>query len=102
MKGYLGEFPIDDDRTPTNWALAFIESYGQIDGDHHKAWVLDQVARILHGTPVIVTEARWENGTTEVRFETGVLSHKYRDWVCEMQAGEDGPETYSYKCGIAP
>lgn len=30
-------------------ALELIERYGSIDGDHHKAWVLDQVVRTLTG-----------------------------------------------------
>lgn len=30
-------------------ALAIIEQYGQIDGAHHKAWVIDQVVRALQG-----------------------------------------------------
>jgi hypothetical protein len=95
MEGYLGEFPSDkgDKMNATDWALYFIEAYGQIDGAHHKTWVLDQVARVLHGTPVIVTEARWENGTTEMRFRTGEASSKYLDWVRLSKAGEDGPDT---------
>lgn len=51
---YLGETPVTDltgtpfaDYTPTDWAIYYIGSYGQIDGAHHKNWALDQVARIL-------------------------------------------------------
>ena len=61
-------------------ALKIIERYGQIDGAHHKQWCLDQVARHL-------------------------LSHlgmDYSQWVLDMKAGEDGPETYSYDQGCAP
>ena len=29
------------------WALDLALRYGQIDGDHHKAWVIDQVVRLL-------------------------------------------------------
>jgi len=29
------------------WALDLAVRYGQIDGDHHKAWVIDQVVRLL-------------------------------------------------------
>jgi hypothetical protein len=52
-------------------------SYGQIDGDHHKAWVIDQIARLI-------------------------LEDEYDDWVLEYQDGEDGPNTYGWNCGIAP
>jgi hypothetical protein len=62
-----------------NAALEEINRYGGIEGDHHKCWVLDQVVRILTGTP-----------------------EKYAEWVREHNAGEDGPETYSWSEGIAP
>jgi hypothetical protein len=58
-------------------ALDLIERYGGIDGEHHKTWVIDQVARALTG-------------------------EDYRKWVTEMKAGEDGPETYSWDEGIPP
>lgn len=29
------------------WALDLAVRYGQVDGDHHKAWVIDQVVRLL-------------------------------------------------------
>ena len=57
-------------------AIALIEQYGQTDGSHHKAWVLDQVAR--------------------------VLVDNYEKWVIYMKDGEDGPDTYGYDEGIAP
>ncbi len=57
MEGYLGETKLEshdgtpyEGYSPVEWALNYIEAYGQIDGAHHKLWVLDQVARILKGT----------------------------------------------------
>ena len=103
MNGYLGEFPIDiTNMTPADWAIYFIGSYGQIEGEHHKAWVLDQVARILHGTTVISTEAKWDNGTVEFRCVTGEPTPEYHQWVSEGRDGEDGPNTYDYDEGVAP
>jgi hypothetical protein len=50
-------------------ALDLIRRYGGIDGDHHKAWVLDQVARLLagHGYDRLVEDVRaagyrWDEG----------------------------------------
>ena len=57
-------------------ALEFAEM-GQIDGAHHKDWVIDQIVRAL----------------------TGV---EYDGWVKEFCAGADGPETYSWEEGVAP
>lgn len=105
MEDYLGQFDVDikdtefKDYTKENWALYFIERYGQIDGDHHKLWVLDQVARILNGVPVIVKQARWKNGHKEYR----VWLHPhpteaYSDWVMMMVEGGE----YEYNLGIAP
>lgn len=107
MKGYLGEFDIDikdtkyKDFTSKDWALEYIFSYGQIDGDHHKQWVLDQVNRILNDTPIILKEARWDNGKTELRFNTGEPSQKYLDWVENYKVDEEGEEYY-YDEGICP
>lgn len=58
-------------------AMEVIERFGGIDGDHHKAWVIDQVARALKG-------------------------NDYHQWVIEMKAGEDGPNTYGWEEGTPP
>lgn len=110
MEGYLGETPVDVAAHPeysrftqADWAMLFIEKYGQIDGGHHKAWVLDQAARILKGTPVVVTQARWENGQTEDRFVVAEPSQAYLDWVEAMLVrDETGEPQYDYDAGIAP
>lgn len=115
MTKYLGEFLVDietssfADWTPSDWAMYWIGSYGQIDGSHHKQWVLDQVARVLKGTPVILMEARWQNddGSIETEFRPSVNepSQDYLDWVEEMRGSYD-PESeeyeYDYDNGIAP
>ena len=58
-------------------ALDVINQYGGIDGSHHKAWVLDQVVRLLAGD-------------------------EYAAWVRAHCVGEDGPDTYAWDEGIAP
>lgn len=50
---------------------------GQVDGQHHLRWVIDQAVRILAGDG-------------------------YEQWVADFRVGEDGPETYSWDEGIAP
>lgn len=110
MRGYLGEEVIDQETIPefagfgpTEWALAFASRYGSIDGEHHKTWVIDQMTRILLGTPVVLSIARWENGTEEYRFETSKPSDAYIKWIAEQQ-GEviDGELKYPWNPGIAP
>lgn len=101
---YLGETIVDiqqsefKEYTPSDWAMYFISQYGQIDGSHHKLWVLDSVAQVLNGTPVIVKEASWLNGEKEFRITLGEPSEKYKKWVDEMKC--DGE--YDYDEGIAP
>ena len=110
MEGYLGTFPCNISETefanytPTDWAMYWIGSYGQIDGAHHKSWVLDQVARILSGTEVIVEVAKWNNGSEEYRITLTDPSEKYKEWVLEMKGEEveDGNYEYDYDEGIAP
>ena len=103
MKGYLGVTDVTDQHPiePVEGALLFMLLYGGIDGAHHKDWVLDQVARILNGAPIIVEEARWENGHKELRYSVGE-SEQYHKWVRDLKDGEDGPESYGYDVGIAP
>jgi hypothetical protein len=104
MDDYLGEVEVPLKKTPfkrftaKDWALHYAFCYGQIDGDHHGRWVVDQMARILMGTPVIVKLAKWGNGEKEYRFETGKPSAEYNKWVKKYKnRGE-----YSYDEGIAP
>lgn len=108
MYGYLGEFDVSIEDTPygnykpTDWAMYYIERYGQIDGDHHKQWVLDTVARILKGAPISIKVAKWDNGHSEYRVQVGSCK-LYEDWVEQMlERDESGEPTYSYDKGIPP
>lgn len=98
QRKYLGEFPAPDsdeaNYSKEEMAIEYIGRYGYIDGDHHKQWVLDQVARILMGTPVLVTEARWSDGNSEIRLRTGEPSAEYFEWRGENFDEDDE--------GIAP
>ena len=108
MNGYLGEEKVDigkskyADNDKSDWAMVWIGKYGGYDGAHHKDWVLDQVSRIIKGTPVKIKLAKWDNGHKEYRFELGEPTQEYWDWVKYMKSGEDGEDTYDYEFGIAP
>lgn len=58
-------------------AIELAVQYGGIDGDHHKAWVIDQIVRVLAGD-------------------------NYETIVKEAKDGEDGPDTYEWDEGVAP
>ena len=60
-----------------NKALDIALKYGQIDGAHHKTWVIDQIVRVLSGDC-------------------------YEELIEENNRGEDGPNTYNWDIGIAP
>lgn len=60
-------------------ALNIAWQYGQIDGDHHKAWVIDQMVRALCKT-----------------------EHAYNVWVESYQAPEEDGDYYEWDTGIAP
>lgn len=51
--------------------------YGGIDGAHHKAWVIDQMIRILAGD-------------------------QYDEVIAKACDGSEGPNTYYWDHGIAP
>lgn len=109
---YLGEFEVKLSESPfanynpQDWAMHFIAVYSQIEGAHRKQWVLDQVARILKGTSVIVTQARWEH-TEEYRVCLGEPSEDYLSWATAMRGQWVKTEEYewweyNYDAGIAP
>ena len=58
-------------------ALRLLIRYGQIDGEHHKTWVIDQAVRLLSGD-------------------------YYDELIQISNNGEDGPETYTWDVGIPP
>lgn len=105
---YLGELDVSIEHTPykdytqSDWILYFIGRYGSIDGDHHKDWVLDQVARLANGTQPLIRLATWDNGHKEYRVRLAEPPTRYKTWVAELMDGEDGPNSYSYEIGIAP
>jgi len=97
MPEFLGEEVVDPKGTPyegygpAEWAFTYLECYGGIDGSHHKQWVIDQCCRILKGTPITLTLAKWHDGTEEYRFKTGVPSDAYKKWV--QEAFDEGYDT---------
>lgn len=58
-------------------ALDVAIQFGGVDGDHHKAWVIDQMVRALTG-------------------------FQYDEIVADAKSGEDGPESYEWNVGIPP
>ena len=82
-------------------ALHYAERYGQTDGDHHKAWVIDQMVRALTGCPM-VARGGYDGQGKHFAYEAQGESDEYRTFVREYQDGEDGPETYEWDEGIAP
>ena len=78
---YLGAIRVVCKKSQSEYAIEFLSMYSGIDGDHHKQWLIDQVARILMGTFVKVVEASWDNGKKELRYSTGDPSKKYLEWI---------------------
>lgn len=75
--GVFERHQAENDTERVQLALDLLAQSGQTDGDHHKAWVIDQTVRILTGD-------------------------RYEQWITNYRAGEDGPDTYSWDEGIAP
>lgn len=59
-------------------ALGFAWSYGQIDGSHHRLWVIDQMVRALCGS-----------------------EEDYKNWVQTYET-PDGEDYWEWDTGIAP
>ena len=63
-----------------SFALQMALAYSQIDGAHHKAWVIDQMVRRLLGD-----------------------DDEYKKWVEDACEGENGaPNVYDWDEGIPP
>lgn len=60
-------------------ALRIAWSYGQIGGDHHKTWVIDQMVRELCGN-----------------------DEEYKKWVDAYETPLDDDDYYEWDTGIAP
>jgi hypothetical protein len=82
-------------------ALDYAVKFGGIDGDHHKAWVIDQMVRALTGCPPKQCWAMDANGRSYA-YEAQGESKEYLKLVADAKAGEDGPETYTWDEGKAP
>ena len=82
-------------------ALDFAVRFGGIDGDNHKAWVIDQMVRALTGCPILQRQAIDCKGQL-YEFKDQGESDEYLKIVADAKAGEDGPETYEWKVGIPP
>lgn len=108
MEGYLGSKVVPVEQSPfdaydlSDWVMHFVERYGQTGGENHKAWVLDQVARLNKGVQPVIRLAEWDNGHQEWRVSLGPETTEYKQWVLKMKDGEDGPGSYSYDIGTCP
>jgi hypothetical protein len=92
---------VTDNTEKINTALDFALHYGQIDGDRHKAWVIDQMVRALTGCQVVELHALDANGVPYYYPSQG-KSDEYLRFIDDHNYGEDGPNTYEWDEGIAP
>lgn len=60
-------------------ALDLAWQYGQIDGSHHRVWVIDQMVRALCGS-----------------------EKEYTKWVSEYEKPLEDGDCYEWDTGIAP
>nr|GAT44592.1 predicted protein [Mycena chlorophos] len=82
-------------------ALDIAMRYGMTDGDHHKAWAIDQIVRALTGCPAVNRSAIDSNGQA-YDYETQGESEDYLAFVNKARDGEDGPNTYEWDEGVTP
>ncbi len=82
-------------------AINIAVRYGGIDGDHHKAWVIDQMVRSLTDCPIVKWNFASDNGKT-YDYDAQGESEEYKELVKDACDGEDGFESYDWDCGIAP
>ena len=69
--------PLSELFEPRLRAIKILVMYGQLDGDHHKAWAIDQAVHEL-------------------------LGPDYEAFIAMYQDGPDGSHSYEWETGIAP
>jgi len=81
---YIGTFSVDQathpdfkDKTAVDWAVEFAVDGILNDSTRVKHQKLDDIARVLKGTPVDVVEKRWDDGTIEHVPTLGAPSEDY-------------------------
>jgi hypothetical protein len=89
------------DKARIQAALDVAVGYGGIAGDHHKAWVIDQMVRRLTGCPIVEKSAVDAHGN-RYTFDALGESEAYKSLVAAACDGEFGPNTYEWEVGIAP
>ena len=90
-----------NERAGRQRALDVATRYGQIDGGHHKAWVIDQMVREFTGCPSVRLTANDHRGEPYA-FDGLGESPEYLELIRNYRGGEDGPATYDWDEGIAP
>ena len=70
---------IEEMQAKISKALDIAWAYGQVDGSHHKMWVIDQMVRILCGS-----------------------TEEYADWVMTYETPLSDEDYYIWDMGIAP
>lgn len=80
-------------------ALDIAMKYGQMDGEKHKAFAIDQMVRALTGCQLVKKTAFDCNGK-EYEYETMGECDQYLKFVSEYCYGENGPDTYSWNRGV--
>jgi hypothetical protein len=83
---------VEDYKERAKNALQILTDYGGIDGEHHKAWAIDQAIRALCGVPC--PENQKAPGNT--------ANAEYIRYVYESCQGEDGDWTFEWNVGVAP
>ena len=70
-------------------ALAVALECGQIDGAHHKAWVIDQMVRALTQCPMVMVSAVDCNGVP-YEYDTQGESEAYKNFVLKHGSWDTG------------
>ena len=81
-------------------ALDIAKRYN-VDGAHHKAWLIDQMVRALTDCPIVKREAIDCHGE-KYTYEAQGESDDYHRFVADYKAGPEGPDSYEWDEGIAP
>ena len=83
-------------------ALDYAMRWGQVEGDHHRLWVIDQMVRALCNCQIQQYNITYQGKSYQ--YEEQGTNESYNSFVRIYNEGEhgEGEHGYSWKTGIAP
>ncbi len=86
-------------------AIEYAHRFGQIDGAHHKQWVIDQMVRALLECPMIEETSEYKGKPYKYEYQGESFKYKklIKDYEYKSDEGHyEEEKIYEWDFGVAP